>query len=211
MYRDMGWSDIIDELRETKRAHYEEHYMSVYDPVSKVKMSVLREIGNLLVKGGWEIVKPLSPSETVSQNDYEEDTYYDDSKGAYVTDHISESVTPLLPTDFVTEMSTEGIVTDAVTEVMFDLVTNASSTLSTWDTLISDGAHVASLIGEKVTSAVVNVTENLVLPNITEGEPEETPMLFKTFRNYHPMFLPGPLQVSMMLIIASAVLLLASK
>ncbi len=38
------------------KAYYEENYMNVVDPVSNVKMAVLKDMGNMLIKLGWEAV-----------------------------------------------------------------------------------------------------------------------------------------------------------
>ena len=42
-------------LAAKRKAYYEENYMSVVDPVSNVKMAVLKDMGNMLVKLGWKL------------------------------------------------------------------------------------------------------------------------------------------------------------
>ncbi len=116
----------------------------------------------------------------------------------------------MLPSDLITEMSTEGAVTDMMTEVISDLVSNTNSTVSVWDGLVSNGASVASLIGEQVTNVTVSVAEEIMRINTTDGDHEDSSLSFKRFRDF-PAFLPGPLQISLLLLIASATMLCASK
>jgi hypothetical protein len=194
------------------RAYYEENYMHVFDPVSKVKMSVLKDMGKVLLSLGWEIPptnRPINPDDLpLEEND--EDTYYDDSIEPSVTERITKAVTTMLPSDLITEMSTEGAVTDMMTEVISDLVSNTNSTVSMWDGLVSDGASVASLTGEQVTNVTMNVAEEIMRINTTDREHEVSSLSFKRFRDF-PAFLPGPLQISLLLLIASAAMLCASE
>jgi hypothetical protein len=193
------------------RAYYEENYMSVVEPVSKVKMSVLKDMGKTLLSLGWELpptYRPINFDQSLEEN--EEDTYYDDSIEPSVTERITEVATTMLPSDLITEMSNDGAITDMVTEVISDLVSSTNSTVSMWDGLMSDGAHVASLIGEKVTNVTLNMAEEIMRVNTTDGDHESSSLFFKKFKDYNPAFLPGPLQVSLLLLIASAVMLFAS-
>ena len=197
---------------ERRKTYYEENYMSVVDPVTNVKMSVTKDFGQMMLKLGWEIPKkspPIGYKYTVDEN--EEDAYYDDSIGDNVTEHVSESFATVLPSDLITEMSTDGTITDMATEVISDLMSNSNSTVSIWDGLMSNGAHVASLIGEKVANSSMNLTEEIIRINTTEGDHEDSPLSFKKFQDFHPAFLPGPVQVSLLLLVASGLMLLTSK
>jgi hypothetical protein len=193
------------------RAYYEENYMSVVEPVSKVKMSVLKGMGKTLFSLGWELpptYRPINFDQSLEEN--EEDTYYDDSIEPSDTERITEAATTMLPSDLITEMSNGGAITDMVTEVISDLVSSTNSTVSMWDGLMSDGAHVASLIGEKITNETLNVAEEIMRINTTDGDHESFSLFFKKFKDYNTAFLPGPSQVSLLLLIASAVMLCAS-
>ena len=69
------------------QAYYKEHYIEVFEPVSKVKMAVLKDMGMGLLKMGWELpptFRPMTPDDpSLEEND--EDTYYDDSIEPSVT------------------------------------------------------------------------------------------------------------------------------
>ena len=194
------------------KAYYEEHYMQVFEPVSQVKMTVLKDLGMGLLKLGWELpptFRSINPDDPpLEEND--EDTYYDDSIEPSVTERITKAVTTMLPSDLITEMSTEGAVTDMMTEVISDLVSNTNSTVSVWDGLVSNGASVASLIGEQVTNVTSYAADELLRINTTDGDHEDSPLSFKKFRDFS-VFLPGPRQLSLLLLIASATMLMASK
>ena len=205
---------------EKGQVYVNENYMNVFDPVSKVQMSVLKDIGLTLISLGWE---SLSHSAHDGTDTNEEETYRDDSEYIGVTDHIIEVTTTAISTDIltevVTEMSTDSATTDMMTEVIYDLVSTTVSS-STWDGLKNDGAQVASLIGENVTFIATNLTEGIKRINftdeirkaiMTEGGQEESPKIFKRFQDLFPAFLPGPLQVSLLLMCASAILLVTSK
>jgi hypothetical protein len=140
----------------------------------------------------------------------DEDTYYDDSIEPSVTERITKAVTTMLPSDLITEMSTEGAVTDMMTEVISDLVSNTNSTVSEWDGLVSNGASVASLIGEQVSNATSYVADEIWRFNTTSGDHEDSPLSFQKPWDFL-FFQPGPRQFSLLLLIASATMLLASK
>ena len=117
---------------EKRQSYFDENYMSVFDPVSKVKMTVLKDIGNMLVNLGWEVLKMNAYSEDKN----EEDTYYDDSEGINDTERFFDATTMVLSTDFATEVSTEGTITDATTEVIYDLVATTDPGLSMWEDIV---------------------------------------------------------------------------
>lgn len=194
------------------QAYYKEHYMEVFEPVSKVKMAVLKDMGKGLLKMGWELpptFRPMTPDDpSLEEND--EDIYYDDSIDPSVTERITKAVTTMLPSDLITEMSTEGAVTDMMTEVISDLVSNTNSTVSEWDGLVSNGASVASLIGEQVSNATSYVADEIWRFNTTNGDHEDSPLSFQKPWDFL-FFQPGPRQFSLLLLIASATMLLASK
>lgn len=194
------------------QAYYKEHYMEVFEPVSKVKMAVLKDMGMGLLKMGWELpptFRPMTPDDpSLEEND--EDIYYDDSIDPSVTERITKAVTTMLPSDLITEMSTEGAVTDMMTEVISDLVSNTNSTVSEWDGLVSNGASVASLIGEQVSNATSYVADEIWRFNTTSGDHEDSPLSFQKPWDFL-FFQPGPRQFSLLLLIASATMLLASK
>jgi len=194
------------------QAYYKEHYMEVFEPVSKVKMAVLKDMGMGLLKMGWELpptFRPMTPDDpSLEEND--EDIYYDDSIEPSVTERITKAVTTMLPSDLITEMSTEGAVTDMMTEVISDLVSNTNSTVSEWDGLVSNGASVASLIGEQVSNATSYVADEIWRFNTTSGDHEDSPLSFQKPWDFL-FFQPGPRQFSLLLLIASATMLLASK
>ncbi len=197
------------------QAYYKEHYMEVFEPVSKVKMAVLKDMGMGLLKMGWEL-PPTFPtsrprtSDDPSLEENDEDIYYDDSIEPSVTERITKAVTTMLPSDLITEMSTEGAVTDMMTEVISDLVSNTNSTVSEWDGLVSNGASVASLIGEQVSNATSYVADEIWRFNTTSGDHEDSPLSFQKPWDFL-FFQPGPRQFSLLLLIASATMLLASK
>ena len=194
------------------KAYYEEHYMQVFEPVSQVKMTVLKDLGMGLLKLGWEIpptFRSINPDDPPMAED-DEDTYYDDSIEPSVTERITKAVTTMLPSDLITEMSTEGAVTDMMTEVISDLVSNTNSTVSEWDGLVSNGASVASLIGEQVSNATSYVADEIWRFNTTSGDHEDSPLSFQKPWDFL-FFQPGPRQFSLLLLIASATMLLASK
>ena len=194
------------------KAYYEENYMNVVDPVSNVKMAVLKDMGNMLVKLGWEAItnRPVDFDNFSTASESEEDTYYDDSIDSSVTERITTLASTMLPPDLIKEMSTEGVSTDMVTEVISDLVSSTNSTISMWDGLLSDGAQVASLIGENVANATGKLAGEIMRINTTDVDHEDSSLFFESFRSYTPAFLPGPLQISLLLLIASAVMLCAS-
>ena len=194
------------------QAYYKEHYMEVFEPVSKVKMAVLKDMGMGLLKMGWELpptFRSINPDDPPMEED-DEDTYYDDSIEPSVTERITKAVTTMLPSDLITEMSTEGAVTDMMTEVISDLVSNTNSTVSEWDGLVSNGASVASLIGEQVSNATSYVADEIWRFNTTSGDHEDSPLSFQKPWDFL-FFQPGPRQFSLLLLIASATMLLASK
>jgi len=172
----------------------------------------LKDLGMGLLKLGWELpptFRSINPDDPpLEEND--EDTYYDDSIEPSVTERITKAVTTMLPSDLITEMSTEGAVTDMMTEAISDLVSNTKSTVSVWDGLVSNGASVASLIGEQVTNVTSYAADELLRINTTDGDHEDSPLSFKRFRDFS-VFLPGPRQFSLLLLIASATMLVASK
>ena len=186
--------------------------MSVVDPVSNVKMAVLKDMGNMLVKLGWEAItnRPVDFDNFSTASESEEDTYYDDSIDSSVTERITTLASTMLPSDLIKEMSTEGVSTDMVTEVISDLVSSTNSTISMWDGLLSDGAQVASLIGENVANVTGDLAGEIMRNNTTDVDHEESSLFFESFRSYTPAFLPGPAQISLLLLIASAVMLCAS-
>jgi hypothetical protein len=79
-----------------------------------------------------------------------------------------------------------------------------------WEDIASSGAQVASLISEKVAEMAVNVTESVMSYNMTEDY-DDPPRIFKSYQDYPSEFLPGPVQISLLLLCASAILLVASK
>ena len=79
-----------------------------------------------------------------------------------------------------------------------------------WEDIASSGAQVASLISEKVAEVAVNVTESVMSYNMTEDY-DDPPRIFKSYQDYPSEFLPGPVQISLLLLCASAILLVASK
>ena len=189
--------------------------MEVFEPVSKVKMAVLKDMGMGLLKMGWELPPTFPTSRPRTSDDpfleeNDEDIYYDDSIDPSATERITKVVTTMLPSDLITEMSTEGAVTDMMTEVISDLVSNTNSTVSVWDGLVSNGVSVASLIGEQVTNVTSYAAEEIMKINTTDGDHEDSPLSFKRFRDFS-VFLPGPRQLSLLLLIASATMLMASK
>ena len=194
------------------KAYYEENYMNVVDPVSNVKMAVLKDMGNMLVKLGWEAItnRPVDFDNFSTASENEEDTYYDDSTDSSVTERITTVASTMLPPDLIKEMSTEGVSTDMVTEVISDLVSSTNSTISMWDGLLSDGAQVASLIGENVANVTGDLAGEIMRNNTTDVDHEDSSLFFESFRSYTPAFLPGPAQISLLLLIASAVMLCAS-
>ena len=195
-----------------RKAYYEENYMSVVDPVSNVKMAVLKDMGKMLIKLGWEAVtnRPIDFDNFSTTSENEEDTYYDDSTDSSVTERITTVASTMLPPDLIKEMSTEGVSTDMVTEVISDLVSSTNSTISMWDGLLSDGAQVASLIGENVANVTGDLAGEIMRNNTTDVDHEDSSLFFESFRSYTPAFLPGPAQISLLLLIASAVMLCAS-
>jgi hypothetical protein len=194
------------------KAYYEENYMNVVDPVSNVKMAVLKDMGKMLIKLGWEVVtnRPIDVDNFSTASESEEDTYYDDSIDSSVTERITTAASTMLPPDLIKEMSTEGAFTDKVTEVISDLVSSTNSTVSMWDGLLSDGAQVASLIGENVANVTGNLAGEIMRINTTDVDHEDSSLFLKSFRNYTPAVLPGPAQISLLLLIASAAMLCAS-
>ena len=199
-------------LAAKRKAYYEENYMSVVDLVSNVKMAVLKDMGNMLIKLGWEAVtnRPIDFDNFSTTSENEEDTYYDDSIDSSVTERITTVASTMLPSDLIKEMSTEGESTDMVTEVISDLVFSTNSTISMWDGLLSDGAQVASLIGENVANVTGDLAGEIMRINTTDVDHEDSSLFFESFRDYTPAFLPGPAQISLLLLIASAVMLCAS-
>ena len=186
--------------------------MQVFEPVSQVKMTVLKDMGMGLLKLGWELpptFRSINPDDPPMAED-DEDTYYDDSIEPSVTERVTKAVTTMLPSDLITEMSTEGAVTDMMTEVISDLVSNTNSTVSEWDGLVSNGASVASLIGEQVSNATSYVADEIWRFNTTSGDHEDSPLSFQKPWDFL-FFQPGPRQFSLLLLIASATMLLASK
>ncbi len=194
------------------KAYYEENYMNVVDPVSNVKMAVLKDMGNMLIRLGWEAVtnRPIDFDNFSTASESEEDTYYDDSTDSSVTERITTAASTMLPSDLLKEMSTEGVSTDMVIEVISDLVSSTNSTISMWDGLLSDGAQVASLIGENVANVTGNLASEIMRVNTTDVDQEDSSLFFESFRGYTPAFLPGTAQISLLLLIASAAMLCAS-
>jgi hypothetical protein len=194
------------------KAYYEENYMNVVDPVSNVKMAVLKDMGKMLIKLGWEAVtnRPIDFDNFSTARENEEDTYYDDSTDSSVTERITTVASTMLPPDLIKEMSTEGVSTGMVTEVIFYLVSSTNSTISMWDGLLSDGAQVASLIGENVANETGNLAGEIMRINTTDVGHQDSSLFFESSRGYTPAFMPGPAQISLLLLIASAVMLCAS-
>jgi hypothetical protein len=185
----------------------------VVDPVSNVKMAVLKDMGKTLIKLGWEAVtnRPLDFDNFSTASESEEDTYYDDSIDSSVTERITTMASTMFPPDLIKEMSTEGLSTDMVTEVITDLASSTNSTISMWDGLLSDGAQVVSLIGENVANVTGDLAGEIMRNNITDVDHEDSSLFFESFRSYTPAFLPGHAQISLLLLMASAVMLCASQ
>jgi hypothetical protein len=80
-------------------------------------MAVLKDMGKMLIKLGWEAVtnRPIDFDNFSTTSESEEDTYYDDSIDSSVTERITTMASTMLPSDLIKEMSTEGVSTDMVT------------------------------------------------------------------------------------------------
>ena len=174
-------------------------------------MVIVNDLGRLLLQQGWSESEVIELGYGQKEEEKPSEEYYQyDEEVAIVTttavasQEVSETEPPI---SVLTEMLTEGYLTDAYADMLTGEVTAAD----TWEGVTSTESSLTELLVTNVSALVTNATEMLMTTNSSAADLNGYPVFFKKARDYYPMFLPGPLQVSLLLIGASAILLVASK
>jgi len=132
---------------------YERFYISIIDPRSGVRMTVLSKLGEKLLLSGWErqALLNMGYSET-EENDEASDMYYDDtvtveSTGEYLT---STEVTVTNLPNGLNVMTSDVVMQESANQSVIQLVTVAATAATT----------VLDLFSENTTKSVVQIVAN---------------------------------------------------
>ena len=186
------------------------NYIRLVDCKNYFCMVILNPLGKLLLEQGWSKEEVINLGYSTEETESSTEDYYQydqEMKMTTVTSSTADLTFSETSTAVLNETTTEGLFAD----LFADMLTRTKPPSVDWEAVTSVGARVTEILKENVTSWVTNATEEAMNVSSSNPDPEGYPVFFKRARDYNPMFLPGPLQTSTMLIVASAILLVASK